>query len=122
MDLVRMDSALVQDLRSQYPFLGYSDSLEGFLYPDTYRFYPDASLRDIVEVMLARFDEEIYTKYHAGADTLDFYDTLKLASIVEEEEKVTTNKPMVAGILKKRLDEGWHMGADVTVCYQDLVL
>ena len=105
LNLVDMNSQLVLDFRAQYPFLGYSDSLEGFLYPDTYRIYPDATLRDMVEVMLQRFDEKIYSEYANETGDMDFYDTLILASILEEEEKSTENKPTVAGILKKRLDE-----------------
>lgn len=45
------------------------------------------------------------------------YQTLILASILEREEKTEKNRPIVAGILKKRVKEGIAMGADATVCY-----
>jgi len=56
-------------------------------------------------VMLDRFREKIYNEYQSYTGELEFYDTLKLASIVEEEEKTSDNKPVVAGILKKRMRE-----------------
>lgn len=37
---------------------------------------------------------------------------------MEEEEKNKDNKPTVAGILKKRLDQGWYLGVDAAVCYE----
>lgn len=40
-----------------------------------------------------------------------------MASIVEKEEKRADAKAVVAGILKKRVQEGWMIGADATVCY-----
>ena len=40
-----------------------------------------------------------------------------MASIVEKEEKAKANKPMVAGILIKRLQLGTLIGADISLCY-----
>jgi UPF0755 protein len=42
---------------------------------------------------------------------------LNLASIVEKEEKNKEERATVAWILKKRLDNDWNIGADITVCY-----
>ena len=116
--LTTRDSELVSSLTSEYNFLQGAASLEGFLYPDTYRVYPDATLEDIVRIMLDRFEEKIYAPYARSIQSLSFYDTLILASILEEEEKNSANKPVVAGILKKRLDENWFLGVDAAVCYE----
>ncbi|HRI36512.1 MAG TPA: endolytic transglycosylase MltG [bacterium] len=101
-------------LRSEYSFL-FADSLEGYLYPDTYRFDLDAGLLPALRRMLDRFDEKIVAP--SALEPKMLYDTLRLASIVEREERTTMNKPIVAGILAKRLDEGMALGADATVCY-----
>lgn len=71
--------------------------------------------------MLTRFEETIYDQYSQDTGDLSFYDTLKLSSIIEEEEKNETNKPMVADVYKKRLRDGWQLGADATLCYEGLV-
>lgn len=90
-------------------------SLEGFLYPDTYRITQNATAKDILDRLLAEFSQKIgsdYTKLGTNA-----YMTLILASIVEREERNNSEKPTVAGILQKRVKEGIPMGADATVCY-----
>jgi UPF0755 protein len=49
--------------------------------------------------------------------SIELFDIITLASIVEKEERNSSEKSTVAGILKKRLDEWWMIGADITVCY-----
>ena len=65
--------------------------------------------------MFITFDERIYSHLEHRED---WYDVIILASIVEQEEKNPTNKPLVAGILQNRLTLGMPLGADVTVCYE----
>jgi UPF0755 protein len=86
------------------------------LLPDTYRIKPDALIDDIIRTFLRVFDEKIYTPYSFSSLEV-FYETLIFASIVEKEEKNSINKPIVAGILKKRYREKIAIGADATVCY-----
>lgn len=87
------------------------------LLPDTYRVKPDATVDDIIRTFLREFDKKIYTPYSFSSPQ-EFYETLIFASIVEKEEKSSTNKPIVAGILKKRYRERIAIGADATVCYE----
>lgn len=90
--------------------------------PDTYRITGSASVEDVVGKMLQNFNKKIYQPFLQSGKPLDaFYDVLTLASIVQEEEKSASNVPIVAGILKKRLREGMKIGADVTVCYEELI-
>jgi UPF0755 protein len=95
-------SELMAALRAKYAFLA-GDSLEGYLYPDTYRFDPKSDLSAMLSKMLDRFAEKIADPSGLSADRL--FDTMRLASIVEREERDPANKPIVAGILAKRLDE-----------------
>ena len=99
-----------------FPFLTGVASLEGFLYPDTYRLRQDATTDDAIRVMLREFDKKIGTQYKS-LEPRKAYETLTLASIVEREERSDTNQPIVAGILAKRVAEGIAMWADATVCY-----
>jgi len=91
--------------------------------PDTYRITGSSTVEDVVGKMLQNFDKRIYQPFLLSGKPVEaFYDVLTLASIVQEEEKNTTNVPIVAGILKKRLREGIRLGADVTVCYDKLIV
>ncbi len=91
-------------------------SLEGFLVPDTYRISPESWVTDIIRILLKAFDAKIYQEYNFTSNE-KLYETLIFASILEKEEKNSTNKPIVAGILQKRFEEKMPIGADATVCY-----
>ena len=93
-------------------------SLEGYLYPDTYALNPNNfSVEILARKMLDNFEEKIFMDYVAYREPSDTFELVTLASIVEKEERNSAEKSTVAGILKKRLEEGWMIGADITVCY-----
>lgn len=98
-----------------FPFLKGKKSLEGFLYPDTYRIKPKSSVDSILRILLGEWQNKIWADYASLWDKA--YNTLILASIVEREERNKKNQPIVAGILQKRHDEWIPIGADATVCY-----
>ena len=85
-------------------FLNLTKTKEGYLFPDTYLFPWDASPSMIVSKMLATFDQKV------KEITLD---QLIMASLVEEETKTDLERPIVAGILYKRLKAGWLLQVDV---------
>lgn len=121
-DLIIEEKNIIAALSSKYPFIQGKTSLEGFLMPDTYRITGGTTVTTMVDKMLDNFEKRIYTPFLASGKPLDaFYDVLILTSIVGEEEKSTTQIPIVADILKKRLRKGWHIGADITACYAELI-
>lgn len=121
-DLITEEQNIIASLAPKYPFLASKTSLEGFLMPDTYRIAGGTSVTTMVGKMLDNFNKKIYTPFLASGKPVDaLYDVLTLASIVGEEEKSPTQLPIVADILKKRLRQGWQIGADITVCYPDLL-
>lgn len=90
--------------------------------PDTYRVTGNTTVTEMVEKMLVNFDKKIYQPFIGSGKPVEaFYDVLILASIVGEEEKSASQIGIVADILKKRLRQGWQIGADITVCYPDLI-
>ena len=95
----------MKSLKQKFPFLAGLDTLEGVLYPDTYRIRPDAELKDVLNTLLTTFQSRIYDKIPANRKK-DFISTLKLASILEKEERNPDNKGTVAGILQKRIKMG----------------
>ncbi len=105
-------------LASDYVFLQWITSLEGYLYPDTYAINPNNfSIEILARKMLNNFNKKIFQGYLVDADNETIFEIITLASIVEKEERNDNEKATVAGILKKRLDEWWMIGADITVCY-----
>lgn len=95
------------------------ESLEWFLYPETYKINPkEFSINILVIAQLEEFEKRVYKKlFENKYNNSTIYDVVNLASIVEKEEKITENKKIVAWILKKRLNSDWMIWADATVCY-----
>lgn len=106
------------NLASEYVFLEDIFSLEWYLYPDTYSINPNTfSVEWLARKMLNNFNKKIFQWLLVDADNETIRENIILSSIVEKEEKNPSEKSTVAGILKKRLEEGWKIGADITVCY-----
>ena len=94
--------------------------LEGYLFPDTY--YIDVnhySNEDMIDLMLKDFQKRLPDDAAAVAaqSKRSLYDVITMASIVEKEVRTEADRPMVAGILWKRLDSHWAIGADATLLY-----
>ena len=100
---------------AKYPFLEWHISMEGFLYPDTYRILPTADSYMIIDRLLSEWQKKIWESYKNLGEK--WYEGLVLASIVEREERDPVEKAIVADILAKRVQERIPMGADATVCY-----
>lgn len=95
-------------------------SLEGYLFPDTYRFTRTESPADIVLVMLHRFNQEARALGLVGADgrpIADIHRVITMASIVERETAAPEERPLVAGVYYNRLARGMALGADPSVIY-----
>ncbi len=110
------------DLPVQYGFLNTlppEATLEGFLFPETYRLPEDATAYDVVARMLATFDARVTEEMRlAGANQgLTLYQMVTLASIVEREAVVPDERPLIASVFLNRLRNGWLLGADPTVQY-----
>ena len=107
--------------RDRYPWLPANlPHLEGFLYPDTYRAIVDNLTPEaIVNQMLLQFQKLAlpeYKKVRAETD-LSVLEWVTLASIVEEEAVVDSERGLIAGVFTRRLREGITLGADPTVEY-----
>lgn len=118
----QMGEALAQALpftADDYVRSANAQSVNGYLFPDTYRFYTDATVQDVidkqVEAFHERFTPEMEAAVEANGRTLD--DTVILASIVEKEAQTLTDKELVAGVFWKRIDNGQRLQSDVTVNY-----
>ncbi len=106
----------------EYDFLASrpkTADLEGYLFPDTYRIYRDASLTDIVRKMLNNFGKKLTPdlRVEIVRQGKTIHEILTLASIVEKEVSKENDRKMVADIFYKRLQVGMPLQADSTVNY-----
>ncbi len=95
-------------------------TLEGFLFPDTYELYQDATPQDLIVKMLDNFnnkldDTELKKGIEDSKETL--FDIITLASIVQKEVKTEEDMKGVAGVYYNRLTIGRNLESDVTVNY-----
>lgn len=102
-----------------YPFLNSeTESLEGFLFPDTYRFSSTMSSREIVGKMLDNFEQKAWVKIPEGSrNASTFYDVLTTASLLEKETPHSQDRKIIAGILSRRLKASRALEVDATVIY-----
>lgn len=97
-------------------------SLEGFLYPDTYRLpAEDTTVLDLLARQLDSFGAKVLPAWEAaqaaGATNLTLHQVLTVASIVEREAAVDDERPLIAGVYLNRLARGMKLQADPTVQY-----
>jgi len=94
-------------------------TLEGYLFPETYRFAEGVSLSAIVSEMVENYKRLWGDAERAKAEALGLSEreVVTLASIVEEEARVGEERPTIAGVYLNRLDIGMLLQADPTVQY-----
>lgn len=94
-------------------------SLEGYLYPETYKFKnKDVTVKEIFKVMLNQTDK-VLTKYKTviQGNTYTTHELLTLASIVELEGVNTNDRNGIASVFYNRLNRKMALGSDVTTYY-----
>lgn len=93
--------------------------LEGFLFPDTYRFKKDAAAETIVTALVATFEAKAGSVLRAASveQKRPVIDLVKLASIVEREARERKESPTIAGVYANRLRIGMKLDADPTIQY-----
>jgi UPF0755 protein len=99
-------------------------SLEGFLWPGTYRVLPDTTPEELIRLMLDKFIADVGEQRLAvpKARGLSFYQVMTLASIVEREAMLDDERALIAGVYQNRLDglpgiKNKILNADPTVLY-----
>lgn len=95
-------------------------TLEGYIYPETYRMNADQSLNDLLvrsfDELYSTLREKEYLDEYAKRN-LSIHDAIILASIVQKEVENAADQKQVAQVFLKRLGEGIQLGSDVTYMY-----
>jgi len=112
LDLLRAD-----DLPERYELPG--PTLEGYLFPDTYRFARGVPLSEVVDAMVERYQEVWSPERRALLEASDMTEreVVTLASIIQAEARRVSEMERISGVYHNRLREGWLLQADPTVIY-----
>ncbi|PJI06681.1 MULTISPECIES: endolytic transglycosylase MltG [Clostridium] len=93
-------------------------NLEGYLFPDTYAFKKGSSGKELIDVMIKKFNE-VFKKAEkeTGKSTQNVDETITMASIIEREAKVNSERPIIASVFFNRLKINMKLQSCATVEY-----
>lgn len=93
--------------------------LEGFLFPDRYRFNRNVTTAEFLEVVLTNFNLKVDHQMRANYDHLGYslIEAVTLASIIQREAVIEEEMPMIASVFFNRLKVGMKLETDPTVQY-----
>ncbi len=96
-----------------------ADTVEGYLFPDTYYLPKGIRLEDIPKKMVQRYQAVFDSSYRARAEEIGFTEqqVITLASIIEKEAKVPTERKLISAVYHNRLKKGMRLQADPTCVY-----
>ena len=90
-------------------------SLEGFLFPDSYRFFSDVEADEIIDVMLGVFEKKVVPL--TGGSDKPLFEIITMASLLEKEAKTAGDKGKISDILWRRLEKRMPLELCSTVIY-----
>jgi UPF0755 protein len=96
-----------------------ASSLEGYLFPDTYRFPEQDSALNVIDRMVGRFNKayESLDTTQTGRFGYTMHQFVTLASVIEKEARLESERPRISAVFHNRLKKGFPLGADPTVRY-----
>jgi UPF0755 protein len=94
-------------------------TVEGYLFPETYRIPVDYDAAQILDLLLSTFGERFTVEMRQAAanEGLTVHQVVTLASIVEREAVVAEERPIIASVYLNRLEQGMYLQSDPTVQY-----
>ncbi|MBF0201817.1 MAG: endolytic transglycosylase MltG [Desulfamplus sp.] len=116
------NSSFIQDLNLQEIMDGIAppiNSLEGYLFPDTYSFGGHAEPGEIIAVMVKRFKQifiPLWRERHPDHE-LSPHETVTLASIIEKETGAAHERPLISSVFHNRRHRKMRLQSDPTVIY-----
>jgi UPF0755 protein len=105
------DPSLIHDLAPAAP------TLEGYLFPNTYRVTRHTNARDLCRMFTQRFRAE----WKRLDPATDVHQTVTLASLIEKEAAVPEDRPLIASVFHNRLNLGMKLDCDPTTVYAALL-
>ncbi len=94
----------------------HAKSLEGYLYPETYRFAPNTPAKSVAKSMIDLFNEKT-KNIKFDHPFLNKHQVIILASVVEKETGAKFERPLIAGVFTNRLKKRMRLQSDPTTVY-----
>ncbi len=96
-----------------------ADTVEGYLFPETYFFARPVSAGDIIRTMIQRFKSVFSEPWEKRARELGFsvHEIVTLSSIIEKETGVEEERRIISSVFHNRLKKGMRLDSDPTVIY-----
>ena len=96
-----------------------ANSLEGYLFPDTYIFYRSENPKRVIKKMVSNLISilEPDSKFRIDSRELSSHEILTIASLIEKEAMLEREKPIIASVIYNRLKKGMRLQIDATVLY-----
>jgi UPF0755 protein len=118
-DFAALTSSFPAALRRKHKFLeqNSTDSLEGYLFPDTYFVPKQADPETVADSMLENFGRKVIPVWQAAAAKYNLHEVITMASIIEKEAAKDFERPLIASVFFNRLANGMLLRADPTVKY-----
>lgn len=109
-------------IEPQYDYIEKSDDyrqLEGFLFPETYSIPINYTEKEIIKMMLDQFDKVWTDDYQQKADNLNLSvkEIITIASLIEREAKVDSERKTISSVIHNRLKIGMLLQIDATIQY-----
>ena len=111
--------ALMDDVSLIKDFDPMAKNLEGYMYPSTYSFPRDAKPPEVIKKMVEQFFKEWKPEYTSRAKQLGRtpHEIVTLASLIETESGVESERPIVASVIYNRIAKNIPLGIDQTAVY-----
>ncbi len=95
------------------------ENLEGFLFPDTYRFPVNVRGEEVVARMRENFDRKLTADLREEIKKQGkiIFEIVTMASMIEKEVRTLEDKKLVSGVLQKRLEVNMPLQVDATIVY-----
>ncbi len=96
-----------------------AQTFEGYLFPDTYLFPKDITAKQIITEMVKQFRMTFSDEWKKQAQSIGFsiHEIITLASIIEKETGVASERPVIASVFHNRLKKNMRLASDPTVIY-----
>jgi UPF0755 protein len=93
--------------------------LQGYLFPDTYRFYQETNAEEIIRKMLDNFNQKVYLplKNELDNSSISLFEIITMASLIEKEASLDQDRRLIADVFKKRIKVGWALESCATINY-----
>ncbi len=96
-----------------------ADSLEGYLFPETYRFVPGTTESALLRMMVEQLQHNLSAgkREAAGQLGLSLHEHITLASLIEKETGIVAEMPLISSVFHNRLAINMRLQTDPTVVY-----